>query len=452
MKCSQGCNNGHSSSLSRGFASPWYLVFLLFLAYLLSFLDRQIIALLIDPIKNDLHITDFQFSLLHGLGFGVFFALFGIPIALAADRWRRTRIIGLGIVVWSLMTAYCGMARSYFQLFLGRIGVGVGEAALAPAAYSLLADVFDRKRLPTAMAVFSMGSTLGSGLAFLLGGRLLSALAEWDRSHISWLAGFADWQLAFVFAGLPGLLLALFVFRYPEPARKGLLDTSAQTVNRQLRTTFHFMLGHKRLYFGIFIAIAATTAMSSGFIVWTPVYLMREFGLSPPEAARHFGSIFVLAATAGVMAGGIAASRLQPRFGQSAYLVVMLVAMSGTLLSIIPMPLLSELQAVSLLIAAAVFFTQSLAAVSVASIQVVTPNEKRAQLSSYFLLFVNLLGYGSGAPLIAAVTDFVLGDAAQLGLSLSLAAMVLLPIALIAVCIAWPHYKIADNYAMAEEG
>lgn len=435
----------------QGFASPWYLVFLLFLAYLLSFLDRQIIALLIDPIKNDLQISDFQFSLLHGLGFGVFFALFGIPIAVAADRWRRTRIIGIGIIVWSVMTAYCGLARGYFQLFLGRIGVGVGEAALAPAAYSLLADVFDRKRLPTAMAVFSMGSTLGSGLAFLLGGRLLLALAEWDRSDIAWLAGFADWQLAFMFAGLPGLLLAVFIFRFPEPGRKGLLDTSPQTVSRQLARTFQFMLSHKRLYLGIFVAIAATTAMSSGFIVWTPVYLMREFGLSPPEAAQRFGGIFVVAATSGVLAGGFLASRLQPRFGQSAYLLVMLLAISGTLLSLLPLTLARDIQSVSVLIAAAVFFTQSLAAVSVASIQVVTPNEKRAQLSSYFLLFVNLLGYGAGAPLIAAITDFALGDSAQLGLSLTLGAAVLLPLALIAVSIAWPHYKVAQNYAMAAD-
>jgi len=432
-------------------ASPWYLVFLLFLAYLLSFLDRQIIALLIDPIKNDLHITDFQFSLLHGLGFGVFFALFGIPIALAADRWKRSRIIGMGIIVWSAMTVYCGLARSYFQLFLGRIGVGVGEAALAPAAYSLMADVFDRKRLPAAMAVFSMGSTLGSGLAFLLGGRLLSALAEWDRSDIHWLAGFADWQLAFMFAGLPGLLLAVFIFRFPEPARKGLLDTSPQTISRQLATTFQFMLGRKRLYLGIFVAIAATTAMSSGFIVWTPVYLMREFGLSPPEAAQRFGGIFVVAASTGVLCGGLLASRLQPRFGQSGYLVVMLMAISGTLLSLLPLTLMRDIDSVSVLIGAAVFFTQSLAAVSVASIQVVTPNEKRAQLSSYFLLFVNLLGYGSGAPLIAAITDFVLGDSAQLGLSLTVGAMVLLPLALLAVCIAWPQYKVANNYAMAPD-
>ncbi|WP_372782312.1 MFS transporter [Litorivivens sp.] len=427
----------------------WYLVVLLFFAYMLSFLDRQIIALLIEPIKLELGISDFQFSLLHGLGFGVFFALFGIPIALAADRWNRTRIIGLGIVVWSAMTVVCGLARSYLQLFLGRIGVGVGEAALAPAAYSLLADVFDRKRLPTAMAVFSMGRTVGSGLAFLLGGYLLTTLAQWDRSEISWLAGYADWQLAFMMAGMPGLLLALFIFALKEPVRKGLLDTRPQSVAAQLRSTFVFLLSHKRLYLGIFIAIAATTAMSSGFIVWAPVYLMREFGFTPPEAAARFGSVFIVAASAGVLGGGLLASHWQPRFGQITYLRVMRVAMSGTLLAILPLPLLTDPVAVLVLIGLAVFFTQSLAAVSVASIQVITPNEKRAQLSSYFLLFVNLLGYGSGAPLVAAVTDFVWRDPSALGWSLSLAALVLLPLALVAVTVAWPHYKIAPNYAIA---
>ena len=432
-------------------ARSWYLVFLLFLAYLLSFLDRQIIALLVDPIKLDLGISDFQFALLHGLGFGVFFALFGIPIALAADRWNRTRIIAAGSVVWSLMTFWCGLARNYLQLFLGRIGVGVGEAALAPAAYSLLSDVFDRKRLPTAMAVFSMGSTVGSGMAFLLGGYLLPRLAAWDRSAISWLADFADWQLAFMVAGLPGLLLAVFVALYREPLRKGLLDTSPLTLSRQLRTTLAFLMGRRRLYLGIFVAIAATTAMSSGFIVWAPVYLMREFGFSPAQAASHFGSIFIVAASAGVMCGGLLASRWQPRFGQLSYLRVMVVAMSGALMAMAPLPLASSPMMALVMIGVAVFFTQSLAAVSVASIQVVTPNEKRAQLSSYFLLFVNLLGYGSGAPLVAALTDFVWRDPAALGWSLSVAALVLLPIALLAVTIAWSPYKMAPDFAIPEQ-
>ena len=434
-------------SNSRG----WYLVFLLFLAYLLSFLDRQIIALLVDPIKQDLGISDFQFALLHGLGFGVFFALFGIPIALAADRWRRTRVIGIGIVVWSAMTVVCGLARNYLQLFLGRVGVGVGEAALAPAAYSLLADVFDRKRLPTAMAVFSMGSTVGSGFAFLLGGRLLDWLEGWDRSHINWLNGFADWQLAFMLAGLPGLFLAILIFRFVEPKRRGLLEAPPSDALQQLRTTFDFLMARRRLYLGIFLAIAATTAMSSGFIVWTPVYLIRHFGLTPAQAASHFGSIFVIAASLGVLTGGVLASRWQPRFGQQACLRVMVLAISGTLFSLLPLGLTLSLPLTSVLIASAVFFTQSLAGVSVASLQVVTPNEKRAQVSSYFLLFVNLLGYGSGAPLIAAVGDFFLPPEAHLGLALALASAVLLPLALLAVRLAWQPYKIARNFALDED-
>ena len=156
--------NGEAASgaLPRaGYA--WSMVALLLLAYMLSFIDRQIIALLVDPIRRDLAITVFQFSLLHGLAFSIFFALMGMPIAALADRYTRKWIIAVGVLLWSAMTALSGLADSFTELFLARIGVGIGEAALAPAAYSLVADAFERRTVPKAMAVFSVGSTLAAG-------------------------------------------------------------------------------------------------------------------------------------------------------------------------------------------------------------------------------------------------------------------------------------------------
>lgn len=424
----------------------WYLVFLLFWAYLLSFLDRQIIALMVGAIQRDLNIGDFQFSLLHGVGFGLFYAVFGIPIALAADRLHRTRIIAAGMLVWSGMTIYCGLAENYTQLFIGRIGVGIGEAALAPAAYSLLSDVFDKRRLPTAVAVFSLGSTVGSGLALAMGGGLLDALSRADLSRWPWLSGFAEWQLAFFVAGLPGIFFAFLILIFPEPERHGFLSTRINDTGKQLRHTFRFVLNRPKLYLGLFSAIGAMTALSSGIIVWFPAYLIRIQKLSVEQAGLTFGLLFALFASGGAIFGGWLVSRLYARLGQAAYMVAMLVAICGALLSFPWLGLSQSLLPALICVAAGFFFTQSLAGVSVTAIQVVTPNEMRAQVSALFLLFVNLLGYGAGAPLIAGLTDFVYGSPQALASAMSVSALLLAPIALVCLLLARRSYTAADTY------
>lgn len=427
---------------------PWYLVWLLFLAYLLSFIDRQIITLMVDPIKQDLSLSDFQFSLLHGLGFGLFFAIFGLPIAYLADRYRRTRIIAVGVVVWSIMTWVCGLARSYFQLFVGRIGVGVGEAALAPAAYSLLSDTFDRRRLPKAMAVFSTGSTLGTGLAVVLGGQLLKWLGTIDQSGWPLIGHLADWQLAFLVAGLPGLLLAIPIWRYPEPARRGLLQQAAQTqppaARGRLRLAAAYLWQARRRYLGLFGAIAATTALSSAFILWFPAALMRSYQLPVATVGLQFGLIFMVFATAGVLAGGWLVARLWPRWGLRTYPRVMAgaIALAGIAYGLTGLAGTPGWALVG--VGVAIFFTQSLAGICITAIQLITPNEMRAQASALFLLFVNLLGYGLGAPIVGALTDFVFHSEQALFSALALSAALLTPLAL--GCLWWS----AGTYGRAE--
>lgn len=425
---------------------PWYLVFLLFLAYLLSFLDRQIIVLMVDPIKQDLELSDFQFSLLHGIGFGLFYAVFGIPIAIAADRYRRTRIIGIGIVIWSAMTAVCGLAFSYLQLFLGRIGVGVGEAALAPAAYSLLSDSFDKRRLPQAVAVFSIGSTVGSGLALVLGGQLLDWMSHVDRSGVRWLAAFSDWQLAFMIAGLPGLLLAIFIFRLREPPRKGFLTTTRHKPVRQLKVTTGYLWRNRRLYGGLFSAIGVMTALSSGFIVWFPALLMREYGVPVRDAGMWFGTCFAVFASLGALAGGWVVAALWPRLGSRAYPWVIGVAVVAAGVAYAGIGRVDTVGQALTLISVAIFFTQSLAGISVTAIQLVTPNEMRAQASSIFLLFVNLLGFGAGAPIVAALNDYVFRDSGGLSAALAATAWILAPLALLGVVLAAGAYRRARLY------
>ncbi|MBK6288754.1 MAG: MFS transporter [Pseudomonadales bacterium] len=417
----------HATSPARGAL----LVLLLFFAYMLSFLDRQLIALMVDPIKRDLGLGDLQFSLLHGLGFGVFFALAGLPIAIAADRFSRTRIIAAGVAGWSAATCLCGLAQSFAALFLCRIGVGVGEATLAPAAYSLLADSFDRRRLPIAMAVFSAGSTLGSGFALLAGGKLLAALAHLEELGTGWSTAFKPWQMAFLVAGIPGFALAALMLLLREPPRSGAVPQTHWRAH--IGAAFAHMRVQLRMYGGLTACITLTTALSSGFLMWFPALLMRTHGLDVEQAGWHFGARFAVFATAGVLAGGWCVSWLQARIGQRAYcrFIAAAVATAGVAYALAGAA--ASATAALAWVSLAIFAVQSLAGVSVSALQLITPPGIRAQVSAVFLLCVNLLGYGLGAPLVAAASTLVFAGSNTLGPALALVAVLLAPLALIAI-------------------
>lgn len=184
----------------------WTTLGILFLAYISSFVDRMIISLLVEPIKADFQISDTQISLLLGLSFAIFYCLAALPIGRLVDIWSRKKIVTVGITLWSLMTALCGLAQNYTQLFLARVGVGVGEASLAPAAYSILADSFPPQKLGLAMGIFTMGTAVGAGTALIIGGTIIAFVTGENGENIS-LFGInflSGWQWVFVIVGLPG--------------------------------------------------------------------------------------------------------------------------------------------------------------------------------------------------------------------------------------------------------
>ena len=198
----------------------WYIVGVLTFVYVFSFVDRQIFSLLVRPLRHDLHISDTQVSYLIGLGFVVFFALFGIPIGRLADIYSRRLIIALGLVTWSLFTAACGLAHTFPQMLLLRMGVGAGEAALSPAAYSLITDYFPRNRLATAISVYSMGIYIGSGLALIVGGMVVEETSRMPAVQVPVLGLMASWRLTFLIVGGPGALVSLLVLTVREPLRR----------------------------------------------------------------------------------------------------------------------------------------------------------------------------------------------------------------------------------------
>ncbi|MET0152586.1 MAG: MFS transporter [Candidatus Binatia bacterium] len=255
-----------------------YVLGVLVLVYIFNFLDRQIISILAERIKADLRVTDAEIGFLYGTAFAVFYAVFGIPLARLADVWDRRKLIAIGLAVWSLMTVLSGLARDFTELAIARFGVGIGEASAAPAAFSLLSDSFPAARRATALAVYSSGIYIGAGLGLILGGWVVD---RWDSTFVAAAPfGLRGWQVAFFAAGLPGLLLALWVVTLREP-RRGSADGIFSPVEAHPFREFFFEL-------------------RSVLPPFTLLHLAR-IGAGRREVARNLGAAALIAAVAVVL-------------------------------------------------------------------------------------------------------------------------------------------------------
>src|SRR5580704_8856429 len=249
-----------SSPYPSSFAA-WYSVAVLMLMYIFSFIDRTTISLLVEPMKRDLHISDTQIGMLQGLAFALLYTFLGLPIARLSDRHSRRAIIAGGVFIWSIMATLCGLARSAIQLFIARIGVGVGEAALSPAAYSIITDSFPRSKLGGAFGVYNIGITIGAGTALLLGGIVVAAVSHAGATYTLPLLGeVRAWQMVFIVTGAPGVVLPLLLLTFREPARRGVLRTwsgeAAELLRPPLREVLGYLWLHRKFYCLYFIALA----------------------------------------------------------------------------------------------------------------------------------------------------------------------------------------------------
>ena len=282
----------------------WAILAALFLAYIVSFVDRMIVGLLVDQIKADLKISDTEVSLLQGLAFALFFTVAAIPIGRLVDRVHRTRAVAAGITLWSAMTIACGQVSSFGGLFLARMGVGVGEAVLSPAAYSIIADSFPRQRLGLAMGIFGLGSAVGAGLAFMIGGAVIALVAHADSVTIPLFGTLRPWQFAFVVAGLPGLLIALLFLFIPDPRHDGVappvipLRSCGGNWRRMRGSTGRSLLG-----------VAGVNLAVLGTVNWLPAMFMRGFGMELSHAGYLAGALLVAGGLIGMIGGGAAMDR-----------------------------------------------------------------------------------------------------------------------------------------------
>jgi MFS family permease len=394
----------------------WYTVAVLMVAYVLSFMDRVIMGLLIGPIRADLGISDTRVSLLYGFAFAIFYTTLGLPIAWWADRANRRDIIAAGIVTWSVMTAACGLARSFGQLFLARVGVGVGEATLSPAAYSMIADSFPEERRARALSVYFVGLPAGIGLALVLGGLVVELVASAPAWQLPLLGAVRAWQVAFIVVGLPGVLVALWLMTLPEPARR---DHGQQAGPRQ---TFAHMRRHWRAYAAHILGFSSLGLVLNTFQVWAPQVLVRVHGYSLGEAGLAIGAIVGVAGSVAIVLGGVMADHLRARGQVDATLRVGLLAAvalvpCGALCTLAP-----DAPTMLALFLPIGFFTSFAYGAGAAALTVLTPGPMRAQASAIYLLAVNLIGIGIGPFATALLTDYVFASDLAVGRSVAVVA------------------------------
>ncbi|HEX6048885.1 MAG TPA: MFS transporter [Gemmatimonadaceae bacterium] len=393
------------------------MVAVLTLANASAFIDRQILGLLVAPIRRDLGIGDAEMGVLYGLAFAAFYTLLGLPIARLADRGSRRFIIGVGIAVWSVMTALSGFATTYGELLLARFGVGIGEAALAAPAASLLTDYFPSSRRATAISVYSLGIYLGAGLANLVGGAVIARLGE-DATVILPLVGsIRAWQAVFVVVGVPGLLIAALMATVGEPTRREVGRTDA--TGHSVRDVFAYIRDNTRTFVSHNLGYALLALVNYGTAAWLPTHLIRTFGWSAAEAGITLGTLTITVGVAGIIVGGRVADAMLARGRTDAKLRVGIIASFANLV----FGLIYTLAPTAAIAVAALvpfnFFASFAFGAAVAAVQEIVPNRMRAQAAALYVTVTTLVGLGLGPSIVGVLTEQVFGTDSAVRYSLA---------------------------------
>ncbi|MGQ0836771.1 MAG: spinster family MFS transporter [Gammaproteobacteria bacterium] len=366
-----------------------YVLLVLVLVYTFNFIDRQIVGILAPPIKADLGLTDTQLGLLGGLAFALFYTGLGIPIARLADRYSRVWIMTAALALWSGFTAACGFAQSYAQLFLARIGVGVGEAGGVAPAYSLVADYFPPEQRARALGVYSFGIPIGSALGLFFGGLI---------------ASYVDWRTAFIVVGLAGLAVApLFRATVREPPRGGYDPPAAQKSTPPLSDVLR-TLARKPSFWGISLGASCSSIMGYGLFFWLPSFFVRSHGLSLMQVSIFYGSITLIGGIVGIWLGGWLADRYGAR-SRASYALVPAFAFIAALPFLIVGTVSSSVElSFGMFLALAALNLAWLGPVICAVQHLVAPS-MRATASAIFLFVNNLIGLGAGTAIPGALSD-----------------------------------------------
>jgi MFS family permease len=368
-----------------------YVLFILVLVYTFNFIDRQIVGILAIPIRSDLGLTDLQLGLVGGLSLALFYTFLGIPVARLADRANRTWIMTIALALWSAMTAVCGLAHNFIQLFLARVGVGIGESGGVAPAYSLICDYFPSHQRARALSVYSFGIPIGSAAGIVFGGLIASLI---------------NWRAAFFIVGLAGLLVApIFKLTLREPPR-GRFDRHDATASPPAFRDVLAVLARKRSFWCLAIGAAASSMIGYGLLFWMPSFLVRSFGLTLLYASRAFGAIVLIGGIGGIWLGGALADRYGAK-RKAAFALVPAIGFVAT----VPFHVTGVLSTTFWMSLVVMVVPTALGLVwlgpALSAVQHVVPASMRATASAIFLFVVNLIGIGLGTTMIGALSDLM---------------------------------------------
>ncbi len=412
-------------------AYAWFVVVLMMCFYVLSFMDRQIIAVLIDPIKADLNLSDVQISLIGGVSFGLFYSIVGIFIGRLADSMNRPLLIALGVFIWSLTTAMAGLASKFWQLLVLRMGVGLGEAALLPSTLSLLTDYFPPKRLATPTSVFLFGAPIGIGLSFAVGGFLLSVAQDITAADgwndVFFIGGSAAWKIVLMFLGVVGMVMTLGMLAVREPRTASAVAKEKQA-ERSLKASEAASLPEVTVYarknwpaivsLYVGMALISMAAYAQGF--WDVTFLARTYDRDPTSVTFMYGMVQMFAGICGMLLGGMTADRLTQKGVRAASFKLVIAGAAFATPFAFLYPLMGSTSVSLSLMVLAIFGTNICFACAASAMQRMYPAAMLGLAAGIYFFMSNALGLMVGPFSIAATTDYVFADPQKVGYSLSI--------------------------------
>lgn len=419
----------------------WYTVAVLTLASTFSIIDRQILNVMIGPVQRDLGgISDFQISLIMGFAFTFMYSILSYPAGWIADRYNRKNLMAVGIFSWSLLTMICGTVSQYWHLFLARMGVGIGEATLGPAANSALADYFPADRLPLAIGIMSAAPFIGQGLANIAGGPLIDYLEKTPNFSLPLVGELYSWQVVFIVVGAPGILVALATWWLREPPRKGKLNQEGAGV--PLSQVWAFVKTRRAFFFYVFTAYLCLATQGWSLFSWIVEYYVRNHAWTRSEIGLVYGSIAMTVGIAGSVIGGLWAGSLMARREDATLRIVLY----GTVVLLVTAPFLTYVKDPWLGIGLMVPVTFCMAmppGLIMATLQAIAPNELRGQMVAFYLIAVNFLAYTFAPSLPAYISDEIFASRLALGQSISILAVINYSIAVVCLAMCLRYYRTA---------
>lgn len=405
----------------------WYVVTLLALLSIVSYADRLILGILVDPVKAELQISDTQMGFLLGLSFSLVYATLALFLAGYADRRNRRNLIVVGVFIWSIMTSASAFSDGFWELAICRLGVGLGEAALGPAALSIISDLFAKERRHMPISVFLAAGVIGGTGAFIIGGGAVLFVSQMASIDLPVIGVMAPWRLVFLGMGIPGILLGLILLLTVREPERRMNEAGAVPAGASVGEVVKHIASRRAEYLPIFSGILFVQMMVYAVATWYATVLIREYGLSIPSAGFAFGVVGLIFGTSGAILGPTFVSSLERRGRKDALLLVGLIAVGIATPATIYSPIAPTV-VLSLVAMAVVMFSLSAASALAPLLpQLIAPNAMRARVTASYFFIANSIGLGLTPIIVGLVNDRGVLGVAGIDEAIALVAILLLP-------------------------